>query len=88
MQAKLQSCNKESYISGVIVSLYLKARQMVIYVKLSVIDWLSECYIAPNEQFSIKVVFRSDDDVRFVLHQYAHLEFYSVNSLKQPGVRG
>ena len=33
-----------------------------------------------------KLIFRDDDEVRFVLHQHAELDIYSASSLKQQSV--
>jgi hypothetical protein len=49
----------------------------------------SDCCLTPIQQFSAiswreQVIFQWDDDeVRFVLAQYAELDFYSASSLKQ-----
>ena len=44
-------------------------------------EWVSDCCLTPIQQ---QVNFQWDDDeVRFVLHQHAELDFYRASSLKQ-----
>ena len=50
---------------------------------------MSDCCLTPIQQLSVISwrkqvnVQRDDDEVRFVLDQYAELDFYSASSLKQ-----
>jgi hypothetical protein len=54
-------------------------------------EWVSDCCLTPKEQFFryMNIIVRTsyiqwnDDDVCFVLDQYAELDFYSTGSLKQ-----
>ena len=52
-------------------------------------EWVSDCYLTPNEQFFSCIMARAsyiqwnDDVVCFVLDQHAKLDFYSASSLKQ-----
>jgi hypothetical protein len=56
--------------------------------------WVSDCCLTPNKLFFSYIKTRTNylrlySDVRFVLDQYAKLDFFSANSLKQqsPPVR-
>ena len=59
----------------------------------SKIEWVSDCCLAPSEQFSAtdtswqeQVTIQWDDDVWFVLDQHALLDFCTASSLKQHSV--
>jgi hypothetical protein len=55
---------------------------------------VSDCCLMPNEQYFSYIMARTsyiqwiDDDVRFVLDQYAELNLYSSGSLKQQSTGG